>query len=55
MEVITDAKPEERREARIQEHMKVAGMLREEAEFVVAMELGEVEGDVIVVDEGEEE
>jgi hypothetical protein len=45
----------QKREARVEEHMRVAGMTRAEAEFAVAQELGEIEGDIVVVDDDEEE
>lgn len=42
------------REEIIQMHMERFGMTREYAEFVVAMDLEEVTGDVIVLNEGED-
>lgn len=38
---------EEEKEQRIQQHMTYANMTRSRAEFVVAMEAGEIDGDVI--------
>lgn len=39
------------RERRIQDMMQHAGMQRDEAEFAVAIELGEIPGDLIEVDD----
>jgi hypothetical protein len=41
---------EKKREERIRELMRVAGMSRESAEFAEAIESGEITGDVIVED-----
>jgi len=42
---------EEEREQGIQELMKNSGMTRKEAEFAIAVENGDLPGDVIVVDD----
>ena len=39
------------RERRIQDMMQHAGLQRDEAEFAVAIELGEIPGDLIEVDD----
>lgn len=42
---------DEAREQRIREMMEQAGLSRADAEFAVAIELGELPGDVLVEDE----
>lgn len=42
------------REEIIQMHIDKFGMTRERAEFVVAIDLGEVTGDVIALNEGDD-
>jgi len=43
----------QQREQRIQETMEATGVTRAEAEFILAQELGEIDGDVVIVPDEE--
>lgn len=50
MDQITD----KQRKARVEETMRIAGVDEATAEFMLAQELGEVEGDVVAISPGDE-
>ncbi len=48
------AMSDEEKEQRIKELMRVANMSRQQAEFAVAIEAGETTGDIIEIEDGED-